>query len=179
MKLLVLLLLFTIIVHHQRSISTILCNSIMTVAAAAVPVSTHHNYDGLYRFTKIVVEKTAVGGDIPIPNDDICTIQIRRSSSDTDTTSINHPKYYDIGIKIGNSMGGSATITPSTCDNPEYDEITMSGLRSTMMMPPPELYRIEMALSDLLPSVTNIQIKDDSVLTIQGPKGRIEATRQE
>ncbi|NJK53461.1 MAG: hypothetical protein HC936_12805 [Leptolyngbyaceae cyanobacterium SU_3_3] len=38
---------------------------------------------------------------------------------------------YDIGIKIGNSMGDRATITP-TADHGNEDEVTIGGLRSTI-----------------------------------------------
>lgn len=136
-----------------------------------------NNYDGLFRFTKIV---DATMGDVPIPNDDTagthqCTMQIRPSTASSSSTSI-MKNDYDIGIKIGNSMGASATIIPATTQVTD-DAITIGGLRSTMMMPPPELYRIEMALSDILPSATNIRIEND-VLTIKGSKGSVQATRQ-
>ena len=122
-------------------------------------------YGGTYRFTKIY---DSTVGEVPIPSDGVYTIQIRPSSS-----IVNQ---YDIGIKVGNSMGGSATITPSGNHGIE-DQISIGGLRSTMMMPPPELYRIEVALSNLLPSSTTIQI-DDDVLTINGTKGSVQAARQ-
>ena len=128
-----------------------------------------NKYIGLYRFTKIV---DTTEGEVPIPNDDgstTCTLQI--------STGNNNLNQYDIGIKIGNSMGGSATITPTTNQGIIDDVITIGGLRSTMMMPPPELYRIEVALSKLLPSATNIQI-EDFVLTIVGSKGSVQAIRQ-
>jgi heat shock protein HslJ len=87
-------------------------------------------------------------------------------------------QHYDMGIKVGNSMGGSATVTPST-NQSEDDKIAIGRLRSTMMMPPPELYRVEVTLSDLLPSATNIQIQEDNgLLTIKGPEGMVQATRQ-
>lgn len=136
------------------------CSSRGTMGAASTQL-----YGGTYRFTKIY--DTTVG-EVPIPNDGIYTIQMSPSS-----TIVNQ---YDIGIKVGNSMGGSATITPSANHGVE-DQISIGGLRSTMMMPPPELYRIEVALSDLLPSSTTIQMEDD-VLTINGTKGCVQATCQ-
>jgi heat shock protein HslJ len=159
------MLLFTIIVQSVL-VLVVRCDSSSSSSMAAT-VSTHH-YEGLYRLTHIV--DTTVG-EVPIPSDGTYTIQMRPS-----TTGLNQ---YDIGIKIGNSMGGSATITPSTTTNQDMeDAITIGGLRSTMMMPPPELYRIEVALSDLLPSATSIQIENDIVLTIKGSKGSVQATRQ-
>lgn len=155
MKLVVLL--FTIIVSTA---SLMHCSSSMQAASA-------QSYDGLYRLTKIV--DTTIG-EVPIPNDGIYTIQMRPA------TSSDIFNQYNIGIKVGNSMGGSATITPtSNYDN--KDEVSIGGLRSTMMMPPPELYRIEVALSDLLPSATTIKLEDD-VLTIKGSKGSVQAIRQ-
>ena len=136
------------------------CSSSGTMVVASTQL-----YGGTYRFTKIY-DNTV--GEVPIPNDGIYTIQMRPSSS-----IVNQ---YDIGIKVGNSMGGSATITPSGNHGIE-DQISIGGLRSTMMMPPPDLYRIEVALSDLLPSSTTIQI-DDDVLTINGTKGSVQAARQ-
>lgn len=153
-------LLFTIVVSTA---------SLMHCSTGSMQAASAQSYDGLYRLTKIV--DTTIG-EVPIPNDGIYTIQMRPST----TGSSDIANQYNIGIKVGNSMGGSATITP-TAKNCGEDEVSIGGIRSTMMMPPPELYRIEVALSDLLPSATTIKMEDD-VLTIKGTKGSVQATRQ-
>jgi META domain len=126
-------------------------------------------YDGLYILTSIV--DLEIGSEIPIPNDSECTIRMQHST----TGDVNQ---YDIGVKVGNSMGGSATVTPSLeSDTNNKAGISISGLRSTMMMPPPELYRIEVALSYLLPNAETIEIKEN-ILTIKGSRGSVQASRK-
>jgi META domain len=123
------------------------------------------NYEGSYRLTKVIDENM---GEIPIPTGDFI---FRMNPSNADANQ------YNLGIKLGNSMGASATVSDLDNENSSEDTISIRGVRSTMMMPPPEIFRIETAMSDLLPSVTTINLEND-VLTLKGSKGIIEATRK-
>ena len=45
-----------------------------------------------------------------------------------------------------------------------------------MMMPPPEVFRVENALSDILPHATTISLSDNK-LTLEGSGGKIVAQK--
>lgn len=123
------------------------------------------NYEGLYFLTKVFDEKL---GEIPIPAGDFI---LRMDPSKTDVNQ------YNLGIKLGNSMGASAKVSELDDESSSEDAITIGGVRSTMMMPPPEIFRVETAMSDLLPAATTIALESD-VLTLKSSKGIIQATRK-
>jgi META domain len=133
-----------------------------TLLARAMAVQ---NYEGMYRLTKVFDEKM---GEIPIPEGDFV---LRMDPSKPDVNQ------YNLGIKLGNSMGTSAIVSELDNESSSEDAISISGVRSTMMMPPPEIFKVETAMSDLLPAVTTIALVDD-VLTLKGSKGIIQATRK-
>ena len=64
-------------------------------------------------------------------------------------------------------MGGSATITSPTANHGIEDEVTITGLRSTMMMPAKDLFQLETYLSRTLPKMDTISVQDGT-LTLEG-----------
>lgn len=74
-------------------------------------------------------------------------------------------RHLDIFIKVGNSLRGEVTLEGE-------DHISVSGIMSTMMMPPEPQYLFEMYLSKALPKMTNL-ILDGNKLIFEG-EGRIE-----
>ena len=123
------------------------------------------NYEGLYRLTEVISNNM---GEIPLPSGDFI---LRMDPSKTEVNQ------YNLGIKLGNRMGSLATVSELDNDSIE-DAISISGVRSTMMMPPPEIFRVETAMSDLLPAVTTVLLEND-ILTLKGSKGVIQATRKQ
>jgi hypothetical protein len=135
--------------------------------AIAVPNS---NYEGVYRLTKVL---DANMEEVPVPNGDF-TVRMQPGAQ---------ANQYNVNIKLGNLMGASATVSDlttsdGTVDNVQKDAIAISGVRSTMMMPFKELYKVEMALSTILPAAKLIHLEtEDTLLVIEGPKGTIQCTR--
>lgn len=120
------------------------------------------NYEGVYRLTKVLDVDMI---EIPIPEGDF-TIRMKPG---------NVANQYDLGIKLGNSMGTVVTVSDS--DDGEKDAVAIGGVRSTMMMPPEKVFKLEVALSDMLPAATLIHLEDDNLLVIEGPKGTVQGTR--
>jgi hypothetical protein len=121
------------------------------------------NYEGVYSLTKVL---DANMGEIPIPSGDF---KVRMQAGKV-------ANQYDMGVKLGNMMGSSVTVTDSDVSN--KDAVTISGMRSTMMMPPENIFKVEVALSDILPAANLIHLEDnDNLLVIEGPKGTVQCTR--
>jgi hypothetical protein len=87
---------------------------------------------------------------------------------------------YRFGIKVGNSMGTDITLTGKKFEG-GFDEVTIGPIRSTMMMPPPELQPVEFELIGKgLPVVNKMIVttnEDDgqkNLLLMQGPTIELE-----
>jgi META domain len=118
-------------------------------------------FEGIYHLSKLL---DADKGEIPVPRSDF-KIQMQPGKESNQ---------FMFRIKIGNSMGASVTVSDSNDGNTRAVSIT--ALRSTRMMPPKELFRVECALSDILPAANLIHL-EDNVLIIEGPKGEMQCTR--
>ena len=71
------------------------------------------------------------------------------------------PQHLKLGIKVGNNLRGQVTLG-------EGDDVEVSGLMSTMMMPAEPLYRLEMYFSRTFPQMTTMKIDDDTNLVFEG-----------
>lgn len=122
-----------------------------------------HNYEGVFHLTKVLNAKNE---EVLVPEGDF---KVRMQPGQ-------QANQYDMNIKVGNSMGASATVSGS--DDDVKDAVAIGGVRSTMMMPPKEIFEVEMALSDILPSARLIYLaENNSLLVIEGSKGTIKCTR--
>jgi META domain len=149
--------------HHQKTMdSTTLF--IFIIASLLAKSMALRNYEGLYQLTKVIDD---IVGEIPLPDGEY-TIRIVPAKG-----VVNQ---YDISIKLGNSMGASAVVSDSDNGSLE-DAVSISGVRSTMMMPPPELFKVEVAISDVLPAATSIDL-EGNLLLIKGSKGSLQASRK-
>jgi hypothetical protein len=121
-------------------------------------------YEGFYQLTKVIDH---IVGEIPLPDGEY-TVRIEPAKG-----VVNQ---YDISIKLGNNMGASAVVFDLDNGSLE-DAVSISGVRSTMMMPPHELFKVEVAISDVLPAATSIDL-EGNLLLIKGSKGSLQASRK-
>jgi hypothetical protein len=86
---------------------------------------------------------------------------------------------YDMHLALGNRMGGKLTVAvPQEGDGLKATErkVRIGPVRSTMMMPPEAVFRLEMALTDSLPGMETIELHADETppkLVLQGSKGKL------
>lgn len=88
---------------------------------------------------------------------------------------------YDLQLALGNRLGGRLTLTDedeATPDSGSKQAVRIGPIRSTMMMPPPEIFKLEMALSDILPDAQTIELQpgqggSGALLVLQGAKGKL------
>jgi hypothetical protein len=125
-----------------------------------------NNYEGLYRLSQLFDDEM---GEIPLPDKEF------KVKMEPDAKA-GVPNSYNMGLLLGNSMGGSVIVSESDVDG--KDAVKIGSLRSTMMMPPEDVFTIEMALRDTLPASTLIHLeRNDELLVIEGPKGKMICTR--
>lgn len=133
-----------------------------------VPNTMSSGYVGKYRLTAVYDAKQE---SIFLPSPEY-TFEI---TNDETTKSAND---YSFGITLGNSMGGSFAVTPAE-ESDQSDAVKFSPLFSTAMMPPDDVFAVEMALSAALTDATSIELSDKNVITIGGEKGKIQGTKVE
>ena len=90
-----------------------------------------------------------------------------------------------LGIRVGNSMSSHITLleeaeeessSPSTIKQ----SVQVGGMMSTMMMPPDELFKLEVLLSDIVPQTKTMVLENENhTLTFLGEAGKIVCTSQE
>jgi len=132
-------------------------------------MAVNSNYEGVYRLTHLYDSAT---GEVALPAEKEFKLRLQHGS-DAHT--------YSLGIIIGNSLGGSVTITDSTEEG--RDAFSAGPMRSTMMMPPENLWTIEKALKHVLPAAEFIHLEggdnEDQLLIVEGPSGSMRCTRLE
>jgi len=125
-----------------------------------------NNYEGLYRLSQLFDDQM---GEMSLPDKEF------KVKMDLDAKAA-VPNIYNMGLILGNSMGALVTVSDSNED--DKDAVKIGPLRSTMMMPPEDVFKIEMALRDILPASTFIHLEqNDDMLVIEGPKGKMHCTR--
>merc|ERR1711862_200586 len=67
---------------------------------------------------------------------------------------------YNLGIKIGNNLRTRLMITSSGNESQEKT-VEVGPVMSTMMMPPRELFDLEMFLSDAFPKTNRLELKEE------------------
>jgi hypothetical protein len=88
---------------------------------------------------------------------------------------------YDMGLKIGNRLGGRMTaLVRKETDGlgGEKRNIRIGPVRSTMMMPEASVFRLEVALTDILPAAATAELviqeaEGTTLLVLEGPKGKL------
>jgi hypothetical protein len=88
------------------------------------------------------------------------------------------PDTYRLHVKIGNNMGCGVHVHTATTDDPRSGQatVTLEPVHSTMMMPPEELFKLEMVLSRVLPQITSIELDAaQQRLTLRGAQGTLVA----
>jgi hypothetical protein len=82
------------------------------------------------------------------------------------------PEHLQLNIKVGNNLGSSITLLEGSDNNASFQKVRIGGVRSTMMMPPENQFKLETYLSNMLPKITSITIVDDTTLILEG-EGKI------
>lgn len=82
-------------------------------------------------------------------------------------------KTLSLYTKIGNSMGGVLSLVDDSANLEKEQTIKVGPLRSTMMMPPPELFAVEQYLSKYLGAMKTLKLSDDGDELIWMGTGRI------
>jgi hypothetical protein len=111
------------------------------------------SYPGSYRLTSVYES----GNKINIPDGDF-RLKIEGTED---------PNKFSFGIKIGNSLGSSFTVVPGT------NKISVGMVRSTMMMPPPEILALEQTLPKILPTINTTNLRDESLI-LEGDAAKLE-----
>lgn len=83
--------------------------------------------------------------------------------------------HYQIGIKIGNSLGAGLTLTGPVGDGTRRESIQVGFVRSTRMLPPPPLAALERQITKMLPTMKTIEL-DRGVLQLRGDDGDLKFT---
>jgi hypothetical protein len=68
---------------------------------------------------------------------------------------------YDMSLALGNRLGGRITVAvPMESDglSPGKRKIRIGPVRSTMMMPEESVFRLEVAMTDILPEMSTIEL---------------------
>jgi hypothetical protein len=109
-------------------------------------------------------------GKFPLPDNHIIIASFEKQDASSS---------YQFGIKVGNSMGTKITLTGKKFEG-GFDEVTIGPIRSTMMMPPPELQFVENELIGKgLPVVNKMIVtstadEQKNLLLMQGPTIELE-----
>ena len=74
-------------------------------------------------------------------------------------------EHLQISIKVGNNLSSSVTLGGGESDASQ--QVTIGGVRSTMMMPPDSQFKLETYLSNMLPKITSM-IRVDDTLILEG-----------
>ena len=123
------------LIHSFRALLVLLS----AMAASCV------NYAGTYKLSSAFEN----GSPVHIPPGNFL-LQVREADT---------PNVYPFGIKIGNSLGSTFSVSG------DDDRTVAVGLmRSTMMMPPPDMFELEKALSRIMPTLTSIQLEEDHLV---------------
>jgi META domain len=100
---------------------------------------------------------------LPVGRFDLQVAPVESDGEQTESKTIR----YRYNLKIGNMLGGSFELIRNT------NELTKMGpMRSTMMMPPQELYALENKLNKMLPAVTQLDL-EESKLVFKGSEGSV------
>jgi META domain len=100
---------------------------------------------------------------LPVGRFDLQVAPVERDGAETESETVR----YRYNLKIGNMLGGSFEMTRTT------NELAKMGpMRSTMMMPPQELYALENRLNKMFPAVTELDLEEGK-LVFKGSEGSI------
>jgi len=131
-----------------------------TIIASVMAVNS--NYEGSYKLTQLYDSET---GEVPIPKEFVVRFRPGPAAN-----------RYQVGFKIGNSMGGTVIVSESSEDS--RDAVKVGPVRSTMMMPAADVYEVEKALTKMLPDMEFIRLENsDDLLVMEGPKGSMRCAR--
>ena len=125
-------------------------------------MAVNSNYEGLYKLTSLYDSET---GEVALPEKEI-TVRFQPGND----------HQYALGIKVGNSMGSTVTLSDSS--EPDRDAVSVGPVRSTMMMPPQDQYAVEKVLSRILPAMEFLHLENgNDLLVMDGSKGSMRCSR--
>ena len=125
-------------------------------------MAVNSNYEGLYKLTSLYDSET---GEVALPEKEI-TVRFQPGND----------HQYALGIKVGNSMGSTVTVSDSS--EPDRDAVSVGPVRSTMMMPPQEQFAVEKVLSRILPAMEFLHLENgNDLLVMDGSKGSMRCSR--
>jgi hypothetical protein len=130
------------------------------------------NYTGIYNLVSIYDSLELAAVEIPASNN--FQLQLNPAKLD-DPDDLLDP--YAVNIEMGNTMWTQMNVTMSV----NTDQIVgMDPIRSTRLLPSPEVWAVESAVNSILPLCTFIRFLDDekTQLALDGPAGAMEWTRQ-
>ena len=125
-------------------------------------MAVNSNYEGLYKLTSLYDTET---GEVALPEKEI-TVRFQPGND----------HQYALGIKVGNSMGSTVTLSDSS--EPDRDAVSVGPVRSTMMMPPQDQFAVEKVLSRILPAMEFLHLENgNDLLVMEGSKGSMRCSR--
>ena len=136
-----------------------------TSLAFSVLLASAAMYEGDYLLTELYNENHVA---VAIPSDQ--DFRLSLVSDDVTNQQGSMSSSYSFRIKIGNSMGASMTVTDESNTSVKFGPVV-----ATRMMPPPELFKVENGLFQVLPEASSIKL-NDGVLTLEGAKGGVVFT---
>ena len=102
-----------------------------------------------------LVQDSSMTGKIELP----ATYEAHIHPMNSDESGTSQPEdKYRFGIKIGNSIGCTLTIDPAS------KTASTAGCRGTRMMPPPEVYKVESAVNDILTNLKTVEAGEDGLI---------------
>ena len=119
------------------------------------------NYEGNYRLKEVAGDEIAA---VVLPRD----FDVKLEAVD------GKPDEYNLYAKIGNNLSTRIKVSHGS-EGP--DALKLGMVRSSRMMPPQDIFKVEQALSSLLPDMNQIQLEGEELL-LQGPRGKIICSKQ-
>jgi heat shock protein HslJ len=144
--------------HKLLALTLVLWGSSLCSSVAA-----HQDLQGNYTITRI---KSDSHKNVNL-NASRYTFEISYQGNTTHGASI-----YLFGVTIGNIIGGTMTVNKANAT------IRETSSWSTRMYPGPRLYKIELALLDVIGEANQLEHKNNNTLVVRGSGGTLTLRRQ-
>ena len=99
--------------------------------------------------------------------------QEQQSGGGDDDDDDDDGKTLSLYTKIGNNMGGIMLLVDDETNDVKEQTIKVGPLRSTMMMPPPQIFALEQYLTKYLSTMDTLKLNDDGDELVMLGSGRI------
>ena len=136
-------------------------------SSSAVPLPID---DSVFVLRKVI----SAGSEIPIPGNYTATL----------LPAGNDNLKLDVNIQVFNSMMTTINFNGATMtESGAIADVTFDPVKSTMMMPEPDVYKVEMAIGEILPTVDSVfieMLQDPMTVTItlEGSGGTIVVAQE-